>query len=82
MADTSCDDAINIYTDGASAGNPGPADLAAAGGAEARELDDLEALASGRRGDLYAITSHDQDKAARFTAHLAATIADVRRLLL
>jgi len=27
IADTSCDDAINIYTDGASAGNPGPAGI-------------------------------------------------------
>jgi ribonuclease HI len=27
LADTSCDDAINIYTDGASAGNPGPAGI-------------------------------------------------------
>ena len=27
LPDTSCDDAINIYTDGASAGNPGPAGI-------------------------------------------------------
>ena len=27
LADTSCDDAINIYTDGASSGNPGPSGI-------------------------------------------------------